>query len=244
MYIAVLEDDEGHAKLLTMWLESAGHTCKVFPTGQSFIDNVANEPFGLHILDWSLPDIDGDEVLTWVRENMGWEIPVLFMTFRDSAEDITKILKLGADDYVTKSVTRDEFLARVDSLIRRAVLSPQTSKVIKVGEFELDTNEFSVKRDGQDIKLTPKELKLAIYLFQNLNHLRSRSDLLANVWGRNADISTRTVDLHISRIRKKLGLLPERGWDLESVSSVGYRLTRLKDSETQKKVTESDQVSN
>lgn len=233
MYIAVLEDDEGHAKLLTMWLEGAGHTCKVFSTGESFIENATKEHFGMFILDWSLPDIDGDEVLTWVRQNMGWEIPVLFMTFRDSAQDITKILKLGADDYVTKSVTRDEFLARVDSLHRRSVLAPQISQVIKVGEFELDTNEFSVKRHGKEIKLTPKELKLALYLFQNINHLRSRADLLANVWGRNADISTRTVDLHISRIRKKLGLLPDNGWELESVSSVGYRLTRLKESELQ-----------
>lgn len=233
MYIAVLEDDEGHAKLLTMWLEGAGHTCKVFTTGESFIENAAKEHFGMFILDWSLPDIDGDEVLTWVRQNMGWEIPVLFMTFRDSAQDITKILKLGADDYVTKAVTRDEFLARVDSLHRRSVLAPQMTQVIKVGEFELDTDEFSVKRHGQEIKLTPKELKLALYLFQNINHLRSRADLLANVWGRNADISTRTVDLHISRIRKKLGLLPDNGWELESVSSVGYRLTRLKESELQ-----------
>lgn len=233
MYIAVLEDDEGHAKLLTMWLEAAGHTCKVFPTGELFIANATKEHFGMFILDWSLPDIDGDEVLTWVRQNMGWEIPVLFMTFRDSAQDITKILKLGADDYVTKAVTRDEFLARVDSLHRRSVLAPQMSQIIKVGEFELDTNEFSVKRHGQEVKLTPKELKLALYLFQNINHLRSRADLLANVWGRNADISTRTVDLHISRIRKKLGLSPENGWELESVSSVGYRLTRLKESELQ-----------
>lgn len=228
MYIAVLEDDSGHAKLLTMWLEGAGHTCKIFATGESFIENVTREHFGMLILDWSLPDIDGDEVLTWVRNNMGWEIPVLFMTFRDAAEDITKILKLGADDYVTKSVTRDEFLARVDSLHRRSVLAPQLKQVIKVGEFELDTAEFSVRRNGVDIKLTPKELKLALYLFQNINHLRSRSDLLSNVWGRNADISTRTVDLHISRIRKKLMLLPQNGWELESVSSVGYRLTRLK----------------
>jgi DNA-binding response OmpR family regulator len=228
MFIAVLEDDPGHAKLLSMWLDSAGHTSKVFSTGESFIENVAKEPFGMMILDWSLPDIDGDEVLVWIRENMGWEIPVLFMTFRDAAADITKILKLGADDYVTKAVTRDEFLARVDSLHRRSVLAPQVNQVIKVGEFELDTNEFSVKRHGQEVKLTPKELKLALYLFQNINHLRSRADLLANVWGRNAEISTRTVDLHISRIRKKLGLIPENDWELESVSSVGYRLTRLK----------------
>ena len=234
MYIGVLEDDAGHAKLLTMWLEGAGHTCKIFPTGELFIENVAKEQFGMLILDWSLPDIDGDEVLTWVRENMGWEIPVLFMTFRDSAKDITKILKLGADDYVTKAVTRDEFLARVDSLHRRSIMAPQLSQVIKVGEFELDTNEFSVKRHGEDVKLTPKELKLALYLFQNINHLRSRADLLANVWGRNAEISTRTVDLHISRIRKKLGLLRENGWELESVSSVGYRLTCLKENELAK----------
>jgi DNA-binding response OmpR family regulator len=227
MYIAILEDDPGQAKLMTMWLERAGHACKTFPTGKEFIDHVTNERFSLLILDWELPDIKGDAVLQWVRENIGWEIPVLFMTFRDSSEEVASILKLGADDFVSKSVKKDELLARIDSLERRATISNQKQSVLRVGEFVIDAGEHRVTRHGEEIKLTPTELKLALYLFQTMDKLRTRSDLLANVWGRNAEISTRTVDIHISRLRKKLELTPEHGWLLESVSGVGYRLVRL-----------------
>jgi len=226
MYIAILEDDPSQAKLMTMWLERAGHTCKTFETGESFIRNVANERFGLLVLDWELPDINGDEVLKWVRENLGWEIPVLFMTFRDASEDVANILKAGADDYVTKSVEREELLARIESLARRADISIDTNDILKVEEFTLDLGEHKVTRHNEVIKLTPTEFKLARYLLSNINRLRSRPDLLANVWGRNAEISTRTVDIHISRLRKKLYLLPDSGWLLESVSGIGYRLVR------------------
>ena len=227
MYIAILEDDPGQAKLMTVWLEKAGHACKTFFTGQSFIENVANERFGLLILDWELPDIKGDVVLQWVRQNLGWEIPVLFMTFRDGSDEVASILKLGADDFVSKSVERNELLARIDSLERRATISQQDQSVIKLGEYVLDSGEHRVTRFGKEIKLTPTELKLAMYLFQTTDKLRTRADLLANVWGRSSEISTRTVDIHISRLRKKLELFPENGWLLESVSGSGYRLVQL-----------------
>lgn len=227
MYIAILEDDPGQAELITMWLESVGHKCKTYSTGKSFIDNVSQENFELLVLDWALPDINGDEVLRWVRNTLGWDIPVLFMTFRDNSDDIATILELGADDYVTKSVQRKELLARISSLQRRAKTVTTKGNLVQVGEFTLDEAEHCTKRHGDEIKLTPMEFKLAMYLFRNVDRLRTRADLLANVWGRNADISTRTVDLHISRLRNKLSLLPEHGWQLESVSSVGYRLNQL-----------------
>lgn len=233
MYIAILEDDPGQAKLMTIWLERAGHACKTYATGKAFIENVANEQFNLLILDWELPDIKGDEVLQWVREHLGWEIPVLFMTFRDGSDEVASILKLGADDFVSKSVERNELLARIDSLQRRATLPQQKQQILRIGEFVIDGVEHKVTRDGKEIKLTPTELKLAMYLFQTMDKLRTRSDLLANVWGRNAEISTRTVDIHISRLRKKLELTPENGWLLESVSGVGYRLLRQKPKVTQ-----------
>ncbi len=229
MHIALLEDDLDQAALMTKWLESDGHTCKSFYTAKSFMDHVGDESFAMLILDWALPDIDGDMVLRWVRDTLGWNIPVLFMTFRDDSDDIATILQLGADDYVTKSVQRNEFLARIKSLQRRARVSVDEQREIKIGEFVINNDEHSITRHGEDIKLTPMEFKLAGYLFQNIDSLRSRADLLANVWGRNAEVSTRTVDLHISRLRKKLSLLPENGWHLESVSSVGYRLAHLVD---------------
>jgi len=225
MYIGIIEDDPSQARLMTVWLEKAGHACKIFPKGQVFLDNANNEQFDLLIIDWVLPDIHGDDVLRWVRNNLGWEIPVIFMTFRDSSEDIAKILRLGADDYISKSVESTELLARISSLQRRARFTPPTNNILNVGDYSVDSSQHKVSYKGQDIKLTPKEFKLAQYLFKNVNQLRTRADLLANVWGRNAEVSTRTVDIHISRLRKKLPLDQSTHWKLESVSSLGYRLT-------------------
>jgi len=225
MYIAIIEDDPSQAKLISVWLEKAGHACKVFPRGKAFIDNATTEQFDLLIIDWVLPDINGDDVLRWARNNLGWEIPIVFMTFRDTTDDIAKILHLGADDYISKSVDRKELLARISSLQRRAKFSPQTSKIINVGDYEVDNAQHKIFYRGDEIPLTPKEFKLAYYLFKNVNQLRTRADLLANVWGRNAEISTRTVDIHISRLRKKLKVDQDERWKLESVSSLGYRLS-------------------
>jgi two-component system response regulator RegX3 len=225
MYIAIIEDDPSQAKLLSIWLEKAGHACKVFPKGKNFIDNASSEEFDLLIIDWVLPDINGDDVLRWARNHLGWEIPIIFMTFRDATDDIAKILHLGADDYISKSVDRKELLARISSLQRRARFSPQSSSIIKVGDYEVDSSQHKIIYRGEEIKLTPKEFKLAYYLFKNVNQLRTRADLLANVWGRNAEISTRTVDIHISRLRKKLKVDEDEHCKLESVSSMGYRLS-------------------
>lgn len=225
MYIALIEDDPSQAKLMSVWLEKAGHACKVFPKGKAFIDNASSEEFNLLIIDWVLPDINGDEVLRWARNNLGWEIPIVFMTFRDATDDIAKILHLGADDYISKSVDRKELLARISTLQRRAKFSPQANASIQIGDYEVDNSQHKIRYRGEEIKLTPKEFKLAYYLFKNVNQLRTRADLLANVWGRNAEISTRTVDIHISRLRKKLKVDEDEKWNLESVSSMGYRLS-------------------
>lgn len=225
MYIAIIEDDPSQAKLLSIWLEKDGHACKVFPKGKNFISSASNEQFDLLIIDWVLPDINGDEVLRWARVNLGWEIPIIFMTFRDATDDIAKILNLGADDYISKSVDRKELLARISSLQRRAKFSPQSDNVIQIGDYQVDSGQHKIFYQGEEIQLTPKEFKLAHYLFKNVNQLRTRADLLANVWGRNAEISTRTVDIHISRLRKKLKVDDSERWKLESVSSMGYRLS-------------------
>jgi len=225
MYIALIEDDPSQAKLMSVWLEKAGHACKVFPKGKTFIDNASSEEFDLLIIDWVLPDINGDDVLRWARNNLGWEIPIIFMTFRDATDDIAKILHLGADDYISKTVDRKELLARLSTLQRRAKFSPQANASINIGDYEVDNSQHKIRYRGEEIKLTPKEFKLAYYLFKNVNQLRTRADLLANVWGRNAEISTRTVDIHISRLRKKLKVDEDQNWNLESVSSMGYRLS-------------------
>ena len=225
MYVAIIEDDPAQAKLISVWLDKEQHAFRIFPSGQVFIDNAKNEQFDLLIIDWVLPDINGDDVLRWVRENLGWEIPIIFMTFRDATDDIAKILQLGADDYISKSVDRKEFVARINSLERRAKYTLGANNVLNIGDYTIDSAQYKVLYQGKEIKLTPKEFKLAHYLFKNLNQLRTRAELLANVWGRNAEVSTRTVDIHISRLRKKLRMEDNSDWKLESVSSMEYRLS-------------------
>jgi len=221
--IALVEDDPHQQELMEVWLATAQHATKSFSTGQAFIGGVTQEHFDLLIIDWMLPDINGDKVLVWVREHLGWNIPVLFITARDQEEDIIKILKLGADDYMTKPVKHLEMLARIEALGRRAA-PRQTEEPTHFNRYLLDTSSRTLYYDGAPLELTQKEFELATYLLKNSGRLLSRVHLLESVWGLTADVDTRTVDTHISRIRKKLQLTPENGWRLTPVYGYGYRL--------------------
>jgi DNA-binding response OmpR family regulator len=135
-----------------------------------------------------------------------------------------KILRAGADDYLVKPLRKDELLARVEALGRRAKPQPRLADVLKVGDFEIDLGRRRVQRAGRAIELTQKDFDLAVFLFRNVGHLVSRGHILESVWGRSADLNTRTVDTHVSRLRSKLGLVPEQGWRLTAVYQHGYRL--------------------
>lgn len=225
--IALLEDDAQQAKLVSLWLEAAGHACQHFESGKLFIKNVSHDSFDLLLLDWNLPDIDGDEVLSWVRQRVDWHIPVLFVTSRDSEEDIVHVLERGADDYMVKPIRRGELLARVAALARRSQGTGKEKEKIETGDLTLDLVHRSILRGGEPIELTGKEFDLALFLVKHIGRILSRGHILESVWGRSPDINTRTVDTHVSRIRKKLDLNPERGWRLSAIYQHGYRLERI-----------------
>lgn len=227
MRIALLEDDEQLGQLVALWLEEAGHAPQLFATGAALTKALERESFDLLILDWMLPDTTGDKVLLWVRERTDWAIPVIFVTARDSEEEIVGGLNLGADDYIAKPVRRQEFLARVAAVARRSQMPVAPSGRLSFPPFELDEGSRSVQRDGQPVELTQKEYELALFLFRNHGRLLSRGHILQSVWGHQADITTRTVDTHISRLRTKLGLGPESGWQLNAIYNHGYRLERV-----------------
>jgi two-component system response regulator RegX3 len=216
MRIAILEDDPSQADLVRVWLAGAGHACHTFHRGREFQRVMTR--------DWELPDVNGDAVLTWVRANVRDNVPVLFATARDSEQDIVHALKSGADDYLVKPLRKHELLARVEALGRRARPQPRTTEAIKVGEFEIDLDRRTVLRGGQAVELTQKDFDLAVFLFRNVGNLVSRGHILESVWGRSPDLNTRTVDTHVSRLRAKLGLVPENGWRLTAVYQHGYRL--------------------
>lgn len=224
--IALLEDELADAQLIELCMQSAGHQCQVFSTGQALIQALPDSNFSLLLLDWELPDIAGDHILRWIRDNVGWDLPVIFVTARDSTDDIVAMLDAGADDYITKPVNLKEVLSRISALTRRTRTVSQTN-ALDAPPFLLDFDAHICTRDGTEIDLTPKEFKLVSFLFENIGQLLPRADLLKNIWGYGPEINTRTIDIHISRIRKKLSLSPEKGWRLTSIYHEGYRLDRV-----------------
>jgi DNA-binding response OmpR family regulator len=231
MYIALLEDDEMQARFIQLWLESAGHSCAHYGTAKAFMDATAHKRFDLLIFDWILPDINGDKVLIWLRKHHDPEIPVIFVTARDQEKDIVHALESGADDYLTKPIKPLELLARITALGRRAGRLTEPPETSRFGNYNIERESQTIYYKGDPVPLTQKEFELSAYLFHNIGRLVSRAHLLESVWKRSPNVNTRTVDTHVSRIRNKLNLTRENGWNLRAVYQHGYRLERAVDAD-------------
>ncbi|MFT5114134.1 MAG: DNA-binding response OmpR family regulator [Parasphingorhabdus sp.] len=231
MRIALLEDDPAQAEVLIHWLENAEHSCHHFNSGEYFLDTIYRESYDLILLDWQLPDISGDKVLSHLRKNIDWPIPVIFITNRDREEDIVFALKTGADDYMSKPVKREELLARIDALARRSSLVNESRDTLTFAPYTINIKNRSIFLETEEIFLSKKEFELASFLFKNSDKLVSRRHLLEAVWGTRSDLATRTIDTHISKIRRKLNISPENGWRINAVYQHGYRLEQLKNND-------------
>ncbi len=227
MRIALLEDDPDQALLYMEWLKAAGHTCEHFKSGKLFVRNIKRDSYDALVLDWMIPDMDGYEVLGWVRQNFDWPIPVVFVTAKDDEDDIVRALEQGADDYIVKPAKQRELVARISAVARRVAPVDEALSVIDFEPFHVDLANHEVRKAGQRIDVTQKEYELIVFLFRNMGRVLSRAHILESVWGRNPDINTRTVDTHVSRIRTKLALAPDMGWKLSSIYQHGYRLERI-----------------
>ncbi len=227
MRIAYLEDDPDQARLSRRWLEDAGHQVACFETGRELVRVLRSESFDLLILDWLVPDMSGIEVLNWTRSHYDWNVPVLFCSQRDSEEDIVQALEAGADDYMEKPLSQRELIARVGALHRRMLLGHGGLQTLEFPPYRIDLSNRTITLDGEGIELTQKEYDLAVFLFKNLGRAISRGHILDTVWGMSPDINTRTVDTHISRLRKKLQLGNKTGWILTSIYQHGYRLDQI-----------------
>ncbi len=222
MNFAVIEDSRSQAEVLKALLKSEGHQVEVFAEGQACIDALKSRSFDFFIVDWTLPDIGGDEVLRQIREHCGWDVPVVFCTARTEEEDAADILRLGADDYIPKPIRYMEFMARIQALLRRRkVVRPSH---LRYGHIEVDLQGRRIHLGGAEVDLTQREFDLAVVFLQNIGRVLPREELLSSVWVREAGVDTRTVDTHTSRLRKKLGLAGESGLMLTSVYGQGYRL--------------------
>lgn len=227
MRIALLEDDPEQSALIVEWLRAANHHCVAHDTSEAFLKTVLRESFDLLVIDWIVPRMSGLEVLRRYRTSAREYTPVLLVTARDAEEDVVHALEAGADDYMSKPLRRAELLARVGALQRRARAGASAEALPDTTPFSFDVEKRGLTLDGQPIDLTEREFELALFMFRNAGRVVSRGHILEILWGmQQADVQTRTVDTHMSRLRKKLGLNGSSGWQLTAVYQHGYRLAR------------------
>lgn len=212
--ILIAEDEEPIANLIKMNLRKAGYLCTWAPDGEKAADLMDGEKFDLLLLDIMLPEINGYELMDYARS---LEIPVIFLTALGSTENKVKGLKMGADDYLTKPFEIVELLARVEAVLRRY---HKTETTMCVFDVVIDAASRSVVQNGEPVALTMKEFDLLLLLVRNRNIALYRETIYETVWGGEYMGQSRTVDLHIQRLKKKLN------WDAEisAVYKVGYRL--------------------
>ena len=227
MQIAILEDDAEISAITKKWLEDADHRVTVFASSATLLSHPSLRTFDVFLLDWVLPDITGFEVLKLLKAQPHIVAPVLFITIRDAEHDVVRALDAGADDYLVKPVRRFELLARISAVTRRLSRGPIGINEEAFGAYRFVPSGRQVYRDQTVIDLTAKEFELAIFLFKNSGKLLSRELIANSVWGRPISDLSRTIDTHISRIRKKLDLCPEHGYRLQPIYNAGYRLERV-----------------
>ncbi|CAP45311.1 response regulator transcription factor [Bordetella petrii] len=224
MQIASLEDDLDQARHIKQVLDSAGYTCHSYQRSRDLLAAVRNQSFDLIMLDWQLPDMDGDEVLRRLRSTLGMQVPIIFLTSRSQEIDLVQGLHAGADDYVVKPLRSAELLARIAALLRRSQAAQPDHAPFSVAGYDIDPTARTIALNGTAIALAPKEFELAQLFFRNAGRLLSRDVLAESVWSREIPATSRTLDTHLSNIRQKLQLRPENGVRLASSYALGYRL--------------------
>lgn len=230
MRIVVLEDNLTQSTLVSALLRGAGHDVHEFALTRELQRFCTRESVDLYLLDWMMPDISGEEFLRWLREERHDQTPAIFITARDTEDDIVTGLSAGADDFMIKPISQRVLMSRIEAVLRRSK-PREPGEVLELPPYSIDTAQKRIRLEGIDVDLTEKEFDLALFLFRNLGRLLSRGHLLEAVWGRNPDLATRTVDTHVSRVRGKLQLRPENGYRLVPTYNFGYRLERVEASE-------------
>ena len=219
-HVLIIEDSEDMAYGLKTNLEYEDYQVTVATDGEEGLQQALEVSPDLIILDLTLPKLDGLSVLSELRTK-GVQIPVLILTARGEEQDKVTGLKLGADDYVTKPFALLELLARVEALLRRA--DNATASSLKTGDIEINAAARTVKRDGKDVELAPRELELLIALVKQNGQVVSRQELLHTVWGHAGRVEPRTVDTHVAELRRKLETDPSNPRYIHTVRKVGYR---------------------
>ena len=215
--ILIVEDDPNIAKMIEATLSIGGYTCEVCDDGKEAVEWVRDRNYDLFLLDVMLPGMVGFEVIQHIRNR---EIPVIFLTALQDVADKVKGLRLGADDYIVKPFEAVELLARIEVVLRR---SNRGRSVLTYNDITVNIDQHTVRKGNQEISLTPKEFDVLVFFMQNVDIALTRERLLASVWGYEFEGESRTVDIHVQQVRRKMGLqnklitIPKLGYRLESV---------------------------
>ena len=212
--ILVVEDDKDISSLIALALKNAGYEVNAAYDGEMGADFLEKDSYDVVLLDIMLPNIDGYELFSYIKE---YSVPVIFITAKGEISDKAKAFHMGADDYLVKPFEIEELILRTENVLR---LHGIKNSVLKVKDVTLNTDSHIVKKAGREIMLTPKEYELFSMLIRNKGMALSRFAIYDRIWGDEALNETRTLDIHIARLRKKLGLEDE----IYSVHKVGYIL--------------------
>jgi DNA-binding response OmpR family regulator len=222
MHILVAEDDRDIADLISHYLKKAGWTTHLVPAGDQALAYVRNHPVDVVILDLMLPGMSGLDVCQALRADQATAgVPVIMLTARAEEPDRIRGLEMGADDYVAKPFSPNELVARVRAVTRRTRRNDTAAPVLSLGPIAVDLTKHVVTLDGREVKLTAKEFMLLQYFLEHRGRVISRDTLLGDVWGYRYTGGTRTVDVHVRRLREKLPTLVDA---LATIKQFGYKL--------------------
>ncbi len=223
--VLVVDDDTRILQILRLYLTKEGYEVVTCERGDDAIDMALDSELGLVILDIMLPGLDGWEVLENIRRTSS--VPVIMLTAKGDITDRVQGLDCGADDYIVKPFEPKELLARVKAVLRRSSVSPDEIRTVKIGDLSVSLDNYTVTLGGKKQEMPPKEIELLHFFATHPNRVYTREQILSNVWGFGFYGDSRTVDVHIKRLRDRLGESPY--WDIETIWGVGYRLNIRKE---------------
>ena len=221
--VLVVEDEQSLREALVFFLEKEGHDVSIAVDGEEALQVFEKSGADIIVLDLMLPKIDGNQVCKQIRQSSN--VPIIMLTAKDSEIDKIVGLEIGADDYITKPYSTRELLARIKAVLRRQVEPPITvESVLIAGELRLDSDRHVVTLNGNSLTLPLKEFELLELLMENVNRVLTRGQIIDRVWGSNYFGDTKTLDVHIKRLRSKVEEDPARPKYIQTVRGLGYKL--------------------
>ncbi|MBV7699432.1 response regulator transcription factor [Streptomyces sp. TRM70350] len=221
-HVLIIEDDDAIRRALSHSLQRLQHAVTTVGRGSDgLIAAMENSP-DVVTLDLGLPDMDGMQVLKMLRAAV--DVPIIVATARDGEQQIVRALELGADDYMVKPFSAEHMHARITAVLRRGSDSRKQTRVIRVGELVIDLNAHHVTLEGRPVEVRPKEFRLLAYLAEHAGRVVSKEELLAEIWDRAFGATEKTVDVHLSWLRRRLGETAAEPRYLQSVRGVGVKL--------------------